>query len=308
MSSLEPHTTGTMGSRNPFLPLLTPQSTGTPASTSNAALDHAASPSMSSSPPPLPPRDKPQMPRIERQATGVLNSSTSTPSNDVDVLTATLSASRPFSPPAGSPPRATVTSPDNRTSPARNSTLDLLQEELPPAYTPGPDALQGEQSIDFGPIRPFQNEPVRLAPRPIPDQSTYFSQPGHSRSYSNGSRSPSSLSQALGSLLVAYLSQPPRESGRLSRFNSSSPAPFGRSFPSQPPGRSISPQPSAPSAPNRAWSQYPGQRSVTPEPQPRPPNDGKPTARPVPGHPLLKDNRVLVYPLGFECRKCKHLS
>ncbi|PVF96814.1 hypothetical protein CPB86DRAFT_816059 [Serendipita vermifera] len=33
-------------------------------------------------------------------------------------------------------------------------------------------------------------------------------------------------------------------------------------------------------------------------------DDGKPTADPTPGHPLLKDGKVLVYPKGFECRKC----
>jgi hypothetical protein len=273
MSSIQPHTTTTptIGSRNPYVQLLTPQSTGALASTSTSAT------SPSSAGPALPPR-KPQ-------ATGALNSPTQTPSNDVDALSATLSASRPFAPPS--------TTPDNRPTPVRNSTLDILQEELPPAYTPGPNALQGERSVDFGPVRPFQNESVRPPPRPIPDQSF---QSGHSRSYSNGSRNPSSLPQLLGSLLVEYLSQPHRESGRLSRFNASSSAPYT--------GRSISPQ-RMPFQSSRAWSQYPGQRSVTPEPQLRPPSDGKPTARPVPGHPLLKDNRVLVYPLGFECRKCK---
>lgn len=35
------------------------------------------------------------------------------------------------------------------------------------------------------------------------------------------------------------------------------------------------------------------------------PNDGKPTTTPVPGHPLLNRNRVLVYPKGYQCQKCK---
>ena len=34
------------------------------------------------------------------------------------------------------------------------------------------------------------------------------------------------------------------------------------------------------------------------------PNDGRPTSQPQPGHPLLKDGNLLVYPKGFECRKC----
>jgi hypothetical protein len=35
------------------------------------------------------------------------------------------------------------------------------------------------------------------------------------------------------------------------------------------------------------------------------PDDGKPTRTPVPGHPLLKDNQVLVYPAGHNCEKCE---
>jgi len=34
------------------------------------------------------------------------------------------------------------------------------------------------------------------------------------------------------------------------------------------------------------------------------PDDGRPTERPVAGHPLLKDGQVLVYPKGHQCNKC----
>lgn len=34
------------------------------------------------------------------------------------------------------------------------------------------------------------------------------------------------------------------------------------------------------------------------------PNDVRPTSQPQAGHPLLKDGNLLVYPKGFECRKC----
>ena len=37
------------------------------------------------------------------------------------------------------------------------------------------------------------------------------------------------------------------------------------------------------------------------------PSDGRPTSQPQPGHPLLKDGNLLVYPRGFECRKCMRL-
>lgn len=36
---------------------------------------------------------------------------------------------------------------------------DLLSQELPPAYTPAPDVYSGEQSVEFGPRRPFQRAP-----------------------------------------------------------------------------------------------------------------------------------------------------
>jgi len=34
------------------------------------------------------------------------------------------------------------------------------------------------------------------------------------------------------------------------------------------------------------------------------PNDGRPTSQPAAGHPLLKDEELLVYPVGYECGKC----
>lgn len=37
----------------------------------------------------------------------------------------------------------------------------------------------------------------------------------------------------------------------------------------------------------------------------RPADDGKPTSSPTPGRPYLNKGRVLVYPAGYECRKCK---
>ena len=39
-------------------------------------------------------------------------------------------------------------------------------------------------------------------------------------------------------------------------------------------------------------------------PSPGVPDDGRPTTTPVPGHPLLKDGKLLVYPAGHECDKC----
>jgi hypothetical protein len=34
------------------------------------------------------------------------------------------------------------------------------------------------------------------------------------------------------------------------------------------------------------------------------PDDGRPTRTPMPGHPLLMNEKILVYPPGYECDKC----
>lgn len=35
------------------------------------------------------------------------------------------------------------------------------------------------------------------------------------------------------------------------------------------------------------------------------PDDGRPTSKPVLGHPLLRDGKTLVYPSGYQCNKCE---
>ena len=37
-------------------------------------------------------------------------------------------------------------------------------------------------------------------------------------------------------------------------------------------------------------------------------DDGRPTTTPTPGHPLLHNGKLLVYPKGYECNKCTFLS
>ena len=70
--------------------------------------------------------------------------------------------------------------------------------------------------------------------------------------------------------------------------------------------------PAGPSSRNDGSSQN-GQD--TPPPMPPRPNesrevpegqadDGQPTHKPVPGHPLLNSGKVLVYPAGYDCNKC----
>lgn len=57
------------------------------------------------------------------------------------------------------------------------------------------------------------------------------------------------------------------------------------SFDAMPPGP---PSQSQPSSPTRATAN----------------DDNRPTTRPTPGHPLLRDGKILVYPKGVNCSKC----
>jgi hypothetical protein len=38
------------------------------------------------------------------------------------------------------------------------------------------------------------------------------------------------------------------------------------------------------------------------------PDDGRPTTTPMPGHPLLKNGRLLVYTGGYECPRCRYYT
>ena len=327
MTTITPQQTGSSGSlrsRNPFLPLAAPEPTGSSQTPVSVQDDHPSPPS--SSPPTPPPKTQAPKttPSPENRSAGTLNSrpAAALSSPRISIEDASASPSREFKPPAGPPPRlpprntpAGASSPNRPPTPPRNSTLDILTEDLPPHYTPGPNAYEGEQSLDFGPVRPFQDT-VRPAWPPMQPAGDYqYSAQSLGSSSGIGTRS-GSLRQSLGSLILAALTDPPRASSS-SSYQSYGPspgflrsAPYGAPNPPQPPPPPApygSPQRPVPSLPgDDRWSQYPGlrQRSITPEPQPRIPDDGRPTPRPTPGHPLLRDGKVLVYPVGFECRKC----
>ncbi|ESK83334.1 serine proline rich protein [Moniliophthora roreri MCA 2997] len=42
--------------------------------------------------------------------------------------------------------------------------------------------------------------------------------------------------------------------------------------------------------------------------RPAPDNNRRPTSKPVPGHPLLRQGKLLVYPAGFTCDKCQNIG
>lgn len=339
MASLTPQATGSqLGSRNPFAAIVSAQNTGSssqaniqplsPSQTGRLSSERADEKRSSSdvTPPSSPAKQQ-----------GALNSPTNSTGDMSTISRQFASASNqhtgsylaPEGPPPSMPmpptlPPRTSTDSARLTSPAsnqhRSSTFDMLNEELPPAYTPGPNSREGEQTVDFGPVRPFmpaqpnrqQPQPQQqqyLRPQPLPQQQSPLgfsgSQFGLLRNRSRGGNE-SSLSRMIGSMLIDYITAPREEE----RHYANTPGSYGQ------PQTSGSPQPLLSRGSIRStlssarggnsWSQYPGiSRAVTPPPtQSLPPNDGKPTVQPTPGHPLIKDGKVLVYPIGHECRKC----
>ncbi|CAL1714515.1 unnamed protein product [Somion occarium] len=207
---------------------------------------------------------------------------------------------------------------------------DALSEELPPAYTPTPDVYQGETSIEFGPARPFQ-QPLRpvvpVAPSRVSPQQTgrqwpppsWAGYPGNVSRQPTGRPPPprhplvSAASRVASPYFIPHqpVSSPP--SRPISEFAQEFYAAGGTANPETLFGGSSSQYTSQPNSPSDSSS--PRQYLHPPETPPRHsqpnesnsneiPDDGKPTKTPVPGHPLLKDGRVLVYPAGFECQKC----
>ncbi|KAI0642080.1 hypothetical protein C8Q79DRAFT_1121998 [Trametes meyenii] len=209
------------------------------------------------------------------------------------------------------------------------SVNDLLTEELPPAYTPAPNVYEGEATIEFGPRRPFQapvpvppqNQPQWMAPQPT---GSWTSFPGsmHRESSNIYTRPvpppPVHPSRRDGRPSSAPLTPPAHLSdfardfyaagsganagvlgGPSSRYEGETPgasssSPSNARYappPGEPPNRGAKGAPVSPAAP-------PARDSV--------PDDGRPTDKPVPGHPLLRYGCTLVYPRDYECQKCRN--
>lgn len=244
-----------------------------------------------------------------------------------------LSSSRTYAPPPGPPPGASNTShlptvpsvsisneSDARLPPGENfqSELDGMPSEPPPPYTPTPSRWE-EETVQYGPRRPFQPAPPPL--RPIPPQSTRPAaspNPGQSLQsgaymapsgppHINTTSSPSSFRPPPGppprhpsTLLSPDGSTPPRRSASSASSHSHTPSMPG----------SFAPPPGPPPLARRrsdVGSQGNGSgvsaSSSTPPPVP---NDGKPTRKPVVGHPYMHNGEVLVYPPRFTCNKCMY--
>ncbi|KAH9940795.1 uncharacterized protein BXZ73DRAFT_88515 [Epithele typhae] len=220
---------------------------------------------------------------------------------------ASTSSSATANTPSGSPPEPSSAARGNGSQP-EPSVNDLLSEELPPAYTSSPNFYEGEATLEVGPRRPFQQPPY--APQPhqppsqFPPQSWSIPQqtgPPHGGYYHPGGFAP-----------------PPSHASQAQQPTSGPLSDFARDFyhaggndGGLMGGGSAQYQTGNPASdPPSDHARYAHPHGPPPPPKdaasssPTAPNDGKPTPTPVPGHPLLRNGKVLVYPPGHECYKC----
>ncbi|KAF7300781.1 hypothetical protein MKEN_01303300 [Mycena kentingensis (nom. inval.)] len=213
-----------------------------------------------------------------------------------------LSSNNPFRNPAPAAAPAT-------------SDRDVLNEDLPPAYTYGPDGLQGERTLELGPSRPFQQAPpVGWLPQPH-GQHAYAPPPGPPMQGGRGGVW-QQLAHAVTGGAGGYPGQaqapytPPPNPPPPSAFRMPHPpaqSEFARDFYATPPSAfpssstAYAPPPGAPPRPSDAqYASPPAPASIV--------DDGKPTTTPVPGHPLLRNGQLLVYPAGVVCSKCDNVG
>ena len=206
-----------------------------------------------------------------------------------------------YAPPPGSPPR--------------HSLEVAITEELPPAYTPTADVRQGETSVEFGPRRPFGNAParpyaVRQAPQRPSWQPLGTGNPGWSGYPGTGTvRRPPP-----GAPLI-HIDPPPQHprlqrsvspnggSVRVPRVPQRPLSDFARDFYTAGARQEGAREGASEGANDQSGS------PISPQDRSRSPpivDDGRPTKKPVPGHPLLNSGKVLVYPAGYDCPKCTY--
>ncbi|KAI5479143.1 hypothetical protein MNV49_004003 [Pseudohyphozyma bogoriensis] len=177
-----------------------------------------------------------------------------------------------------------------------------------PAYEATPTAQAGEQSLEFGPSRPFQPPPGPPPRHPLTQSYTgASSSSSHSQNPHPAGPPPSNLPAPLfpfwnGANLTpqqtgftpgtptAPPNLPPRPGvggpSSLGQPSQYSPPPH------PPPGQSFSPPPGPPPSNGAQQSQQQQQQGYNP------------TTVPTPGQPLLRGGKILIYPVGHECRKC----
>ena len=231
------------------------------------------------------------------------------------------------------PPRSPARGPSARTSTSHRTPPDAsmfpetdnFDDDLPPPYTPA--ANPGEETVGLGPRRPFQQQPLLSSSSLHP----YSNQPPHSSwqspyiQPSPTGRGPSpglfaqpglapwqtrqqypQRQQASGGILGALFDTVRDIADVVSgahdeRSRSANAGAYAAPYAST---NSLYAPPPGPPGP--AHQPLPPRAASTPprSPPSTVPDDGSPTRTPVPGHPLLRDGKLLVYPRDHLCVKC----
>jgi hypothetical protein len=183
---------------------------------------------------------------------------------------------------------------------------DDLPESAPPAYSLTPDIGGGEIALEQDPPEPFQPEPEPLVQPPQPDP---YPPPAPPSPFPESPLSRLSDPEVLPSPTTPLQEQPryapppgpPPPPGSVRQQSRFAP-PSGAPPPGVPPPGPSPPGPPPPSNRPRAAtaSTVAGAGSTVPHSR-----NGYPTSRPMPGHPLLLNGRLLVYPETYLCPKCK---
>ncbi|KAF5379395.1 hypothetical protein D9615_006657 [Tricholomella constricta] len=256
--------------------------------------------------------------------------------------TTTMSSTHnPFRTPAATPNPTGTSAPPSSSLPANpNSAVsDTLDEDLPPAYTPGPDVHSGESTVEYGPQRPYQTAP---APAPAPSaHHRHHRLPPPIHVQPPPPHTPPSIWRQFAETIATQLTGPaqvsPHPTGGSSSSWSGYPGQQQRLHPHHTgPRPGVHPRPQAPplpprpasmsSSPSAANSDFardfyaagPGPtsehghvpaRRPPPPPTPTPTSeDGPPTQSPTPGRALLRGGKLLVYPPGHMCSKCHNIG
>ncbi|KAF8075348.1 hypothetical protein FPV67DRAFT_1728602 [Lyophyllum atratum] len=209
-----------------------------------------------------------------------------------------------------------------------------FDDDLPPPYTPGPNSNLGETTLDYNPHwRPHHTPPPSTVSQPPvlpasiqgrPPSATIHARPQTALPPHSSSRSQTlgrQLAEAIASRLSHDPNQGPSRDGPSLRHH------LAETIMTHISRELERPPTHAPQGPpSSVWRQLAETvvQNWEHQPQPRTQADydgpvyspsrpshaasetrhGYPTRTPTPGHPLLKDGRLLVYPRGYTCAKC----
>ncbi|KAH9964307.1 hypothetical protein BJV74DRAFT_870537 [Russula compacta] len=298
-------TSAQLSSRNPFrTPAVTPNPTGTSASSSTALPPYSSNaagssisspPSYTSAPAGDPGSDDEESPEALPELTPRI------PWRGDSQIRLSPSA------PPSLPPRPSSYSSATDTPPAsRTPTIDdPIPETAPPAYSLSPDVGGGELLVQQGPRRPFQRAPEPFLAFPTP-QTQQQERPGRPLQPPQPQPQPSRLAPPPGPP-PGSSPGPGRPLSQMSDFarefygagTATPPPSVTQQQQQQPQQTRYAPPPGPPPPRRRAASTSSGAGSTAP-----PASDGRPTTTPTPGHPLLRNGQTLVYPESYLCSKC----